>query len=237
MIVHAHFEKVSEEQYINDRLNTIVFQSCREYLINHGIFIDEIVPGYASIQDKEDKLNLIKNQPDSNLRAQLIQLFVNEYRNNVTIPKRENMFCLGYDFVIPFDLECLVQPLTPMNIPTGIRCVYDLNAFNAENFSGLFVFDRSSTGIKKNLVLSNGTGVIEPDYFAGNNEGEIFVSLTPNNNKNGTSLRVDYKAGDRFAQGVFLPVGMLESEVQDFEMRTPADNEGLRTGGIGSTGR
>lgn len=237
MVIHAHFEKVSEEQYINDRLNTIVFQSCGEYLINHGIFIDEIVPGYASVQDREDKLNLMKNQPDSLLRAQLIQLFVNEYRSNVKIPKRENIFCLGYDFVIPFDLDCLLQPLTPVNIPTGIRCIYDLNAFTSENFSGLFAYDRSSTGIKKNLVLANGTGIIEPDYFAGNNEGEIFISLTPNNNKNGEGLKVQYKAGDRIAQGVFLPVGILEAEASEFDMRSPADNEGLRKGGIGSTGR
>ena len=236
MRVNAHFEKVSEEQYINDRFKTIVYQSSRDYLVQNGIYIDDLVPGYASLQEREEKLRKIAEQPYSNLRSQLVGLFIREY-NNIKLPTRSNMFCLGYDFMIPFDLECIIQPLTPVNIPTGIRCVYDLNMLNSENFSGLFIFDRSSTGIKKNLVLSNGTGVIEPDYFAGDNQGEIFVSLTPNNNKNGEALKVSYTAGDRFAQGVFLPVGMLDNEAAEFDNRPSEYNDGLRTGGVGSTGR
>ena len=39
MVVNAHFEKVSEEQYIADRFKTIVYQSSRDYLVQNGYLI------------------------------------------------------------------------------------------------------------------------------------------------------------------------------------------------------
>jgi dUTPase len=42
----------------------------------------------------------------------------------------------------------------------------------------LFIFPRSSLGIKKGLMMSNGVGVIDADYYNNpDNEGHIMVPL------------------------------------------------------------
>lgn len=58
------------------------------------------------------------------------------------------------------------------------------------------VFVRSSTGIKKHLVLSNGTGIIDSGY-----RGQIKLSL---HNTGDTTQHI--AAGDYIAQLVTIPI-------------------------------
>jgi len=85
----------------------------------------------------------------------------------------------------------------------------------------LEMYVRSSIGIKKGLVLSNGTGIIDMDYFSNfSNDGNIGVCLHNMSDKAQT-----IEAGERIAQGIFKSF-------------LTADNGGSnedRTGGIGST--
>jgi dUTP pyrophosphatase len=59
-----------------------------------------------------------------------------------------------------------------------------------------FVFSRSGLGARQGLTVSQGVGVIDPDY-----RGEIIVSLL---NTSGERRRI--RRGERIAQLVLLPV-------------------------------
>ncbi|MBQ1235244.1 MAG: deoxyuridine 5'-triphosphate nucleotidohydrolase, partial [Oscillospiraceae bacterium] len=70
--------------------------------------------------------------------------------------------------------------------------------------------------------LNNTVGIIDSDYYNSSNEGHIMIKLT-NDTVDGRTIRI--KAGQGFAQGVFLPFGITEDD----------DANGLRDGGFGST--
>ena len=85
------------------------------------------------------------------------------------------------------------------------------------------MYVRSSTGIKKNLCLANGTGIIDAGY-----RDEIIMAL----HNFGKDI-VKIEDGDRLCQFVILPYPKLELE------QVPDDENfrnGDRGGGIGSTG-
>ena len=84
------------------------------------------------------------------------------------------------------------------------------------------VFVRSSTGIKKHLVLSNGTGIIDSGY-----RGPIKISL---HNTGDTTQHIT--AGDYIAQLVIIPIATNNiAEVREL------DNTQRGAAGIGSSGK
>ncbi|MEJ4139511.1 dUTP diphosphatase [Corynebacterium marquesiae] len=84
------------------------------------------------------------------------------------------------------------------------------------------VFVRSSTGIKRHLVLSNGTGIVDSGY-----RGPIKISL---HNTGDTTQHIE--AGDYIAQLVTIPIAPNNiAEVPKLE-----DTE-RGTNGIGSSGK
>ena len=85
-------------------------------------------------------------------------------------------------------------------------------------------FPRSGLGFKYRLQLDNTVGVIDSDYYGSSNEGHIFAKLT-NDSKDGKDVTV--QAGDSFMQAVFIPYGITYSD----------DANGVRDGGMGSTGK
>lgn len=131
--------------------------------------------------------------------------------NDIKLPTRSTTNSAGYDISIPYGIE--LYPGEIIKIPTGIRCYMDNNYV-------MFVYVRSSVGIKKRCVLLNGTGVIDSDYYNADNEGHMFIAL-----KNDGDKPVIFEAGDRICQAVFVPFGITIDDEAD----------GVRTGGIGST--
>ncbi|KRL92621.1 dUTP diphosphatase [Limosilactobacillus equigenerosi] len=162
---------------------------------------------------------------------------------DLTLPKRQTKQAAGYDlaaatdFVVPsiwrhhflqavwslwrhgklpqHQLTVADQNLKPVLVPTGIKAYMQPDEV-------LLLVNRSSGPFKRRLVLPNGIGVIDADYYNNpNNEGEIFVQLV---NYGLTDYHI--KQGERIAQGIFMPY-------------LPADDEELptltRTGGFGST--
>ena len=112
-----------------------------------------------------------------------------------------------------------------VDIPSGETVVLGTGVQSAvpEGYV-MTAFVRSSTGIKRNLVLANGTGIIDTGY-----RNEIKLALHNIGNK---PERV--KDGERLAQFMILPFPKIEPEfVQDDEDFRVGD----RGGGIGSTGR
>lgn len=128
-------------------------------------------------------------------------------------PARATVASAGYDFHTPFAFT--LKPGETIKIPTGIRCRMD------EDYA-LFLFPRSGLGFKFRLQLNNTVGVVDSDYYGANNEGHIFVKITNDSNEGKV---VDLKAGEAFAQGIFLQYGITEDDEAD----------GIRTGGFGST--
>ena len=86
------------------------------------------------------------------------------------------------------------------------------------------IYVRSSTGIKRNLCLANGTGIIDPGY-----RDEIIVAL--HNFGNEPEEICD---GERICQFILLPFPKIELlQVEDDDSFRTDD----RGGGIGSTGK
>ena len=85
------------------------------------------------------------------------------------------------------------------------------------------LFNRSSNPKKKGLIIPNGVGVVDSDYYNNpDNEGEIaglFYNMLDED--------VILKAGDKMMQGIFVKYGTVEND----------NATGERAGGFGSTGR
>lgn len=144
---------------------------------------------------------------DANLTA--------EY-NDIKLPVRKTKFSAGYDFHTPFSFD--LAPNESIKIPTGIKARIKEGQF-------LAMYVRSSIGFKYGVVLSNGTGVIDGDYYNNEgNEGHIFIKLV-NLSTEGKTLHCN--KGDAIAQGIFMNYDVAVDDVAD----------GERTGGIGSTGK
>ena len=87
---------------------------------------------------------------------------------------------------------------------------------------GGFVLARSSMGVKYGVNLSNGVGLIDPDY-----RGEVKVALI-----NHSDQAFTVRDGDRIAQLMVVPVVQPAVTVAD-----DLDETERGAGGFGSTGR
>lgn len=100
-------------------------------------------------------------------------------------------------------------------VPTGIKC-----KMPADYYLQLSV--RSSLPLKHWLILGNGVGIIDSDYYNNpDNEGHIYFQLI-----NLLPVPIKIKKGERFGQGVLLPYGVCDTDEQ-----IAAE----RIGGFGST--
>lgn len=131
----------------------------------------------------------------------------------ITLPTRGSKISAGYDFYSPIDI--VIQPHSKV-------CIWsDVKAYMQEG-EVLLLYVRSSIGIKRGLRLSNGTGVIDADYYSNSdNDGNIGIAL-----HNYTNEPVTISKGERICQGIFIPFLVADNGNTDKE----------RVGGIGSTG-
>jgi dUTP pyrophosphatase len=137
------------------------------------------------------------------------------FRKNpaVPLPKYETPGSAGFDLAASADVT--IEPGTVALVPTGL-----VIAVPAGHFLGIFA--RSSTPLKKGLMVANGVGVVDSDYCGPNDEIRIQVL-------NFTHAPVTVRTGDRIAQGVILPA--IRVEWQEL-----AEAGGPTRGGFGSTG-
>ncbi len=133
----------------------------------------------------------------------------------LTLPVRATTGSAGYDFRATRDFT--LAPGESIKIPTGIRVRM------REDYC-LLIFPRSGLGFKYRLQMNNTVGIIDSDYYNSDNEGHIFIKIT-NDSKEGKL--VSLKAGEAFAQGIFMCFGITEDDAVS----------GLRNGGLGSTGK
>jgi dUTP pyrophosphatase len=125
----------------------------------------------------------------------------------------------GTDESAGFDLAAahgvVVPPRQIVLVRTGLVIEVPTGHF-------LAIFARSSTPLKRGLMVSNGVGVIDPDYSGPDDEVMIQVM-------NVTDAAVQVSRGDRLAQGIVLPAPRVTwDEVTEIRDRT--------RGGFGATG-
>ena len=115
------------------------------------------------------------------------------------LPSRETSAAAGYDFYLLEDLE--IKPNEIVKLPTGVKAHYG-------NDEMLLIIVRSSTGFKYNIRLVNQVGVIDADYYNNtDNEGHIFIKIQNEGDKT-----VSFKAGEAFAQGIFVKYLTTDSD-------------------------
>lgn len=134
------------------------------------------------------------------------------------IPRRSTLNSAGYDFFAAEDtlIPTIQRQLKPTLVPTGVKAYMPVNEY-------LMLVNRSSSPRKNNLVLPNGVGIIDADYYGNpDNEGEIYLQLI---NYGETDFTI--KRGHRICQGIFMPYLLADEEIN------PTD---VRSGGFGSSG-
>ena len=133
--------------------------------------------------------------------------------NEVTLPKRATKNSAGYDFHLLENIT--LKPKKKKKIPTAIKT-------QMNNDEVLMIHIRSSLGFKYNMRMCNQTGIIDSDYYNNqDNEGHIFIKV-----QNEGTETINLKAGDRFAQGIFIKYLTTDDE---------EEIKNNRQGGIGST--
>ena len=166
---------------------------------------------------------------------------VSSFKNkDIKLPQRATSFSAGYDIyaaediTIPsiwevgsdiahidkFDpddtahLDFLSDKIKPVLVKTGIKVQMPRD-------NVLMLYNRSSNPVKRGLVLANGVGVIDSDYYNNRkNEGQIFGSFYNFSAKDYTIHK-----GDAIMQGVF----------NEYLIASGDNARGVRRGGFGST--
>jgi dUTP pyrophosphatase len=131
---------------------------------------------------------------------------------SLPLPSRETAGSAGFDLAAAADVT--IAPGQIVLVPTGLIIKVPDGYF-------VGIFARSSTPLKRGLMIPNGVGVVDADYCGP--EDEIKVQVY-----NFTAEPVHLKRGDRIAQGIFMPYVAPE-----WEEGEPA---GKTRGGFGSTG-
>lgn len=131
----------------------------------------------------------------------------------ISLPSYGTDEAAGFDLAAAHDLT--VAPGQVALVRTGLVIEVPSGYF-------LAIFARSSTPLKRGLAVSNGVGVIDPDYSGPNDE--IMIQVL-----NFTSTHVHVTRGDRLAQGIVLPAPRVQwDEVSELREAT--------RGGFGATG-
>ena len=119
-------------------------------------------------------------------------------------------------FDLAASVDTTIAPGEVRLVPTGLVIEVPEGMF-------LAVFARSSTPLKRGLMIANGVGVVDSDYCGPTDEVKIPTL-------NFTAAPVQVSKGERIAQGILLPSPRVEWD-EVGELRP-----GSR-GGFGATGR
>ena len=142
---------------------------------------------------------------------------VKRMEEDIKLPERSTLNSAGYDF---FAIEDIIfNPKTITRVFTGVKCELMPNQV-------LILANRSSNPSKKGLVLLNGIGVIDADYYGNpDNDGEIAFEFY-----NMLDEVVEIKKGEKLGQGLILKFDKVEDDYTSDPYKT-------RSGGFGSTGK
>ena len=143
-----------------------------------------------------------------------INVRIRRLADHVALPNYQTSGAAGFDLAASADLA--IPPRSIALVPTGLVVEVPAGYF-------LGIFARSSTPLKRGLMVANGVGVIDCDYCGETDEIKIQVL-------NFTDDPVTVRTGDRIAQGLLIPVARAEWQEAGGALRN-----GSR-GGFGATG-
>ena len=109
--------------------------------------------------------------------------------DDMPLPRYQTAGAAGFDLAARVAMT--VAPGEVALVPTGL-----IIEVPAGHFLGIFA--RSSTPLKRGLLVANGVGIVDADYCGPTDEIKIEVL-------NFTAAPVVIERGDRLAQGVILP--------------------------------
>jgi dUTP pyrophosphatase len=139
---------------------------------------------------------------------------IRRLRPDVSLPAYETAGAAAFDLAAADD--AVVPARGVALIPTGLVVEVPPGMF-------LGIFARSSTPLKRGLMVANGVGVVDSDYCGPTDEVKIAVI-------NFTDGPVEIHRGDRIAQGMFLTAPRVTWE-EVTELRVES------RGGFGATDR
>ena len=129
-----------------------------------------------------------------------MRLKIRRLDSTIPLPTYATEESAAFDLAAAHDL--LVRPREVALVRTGLVIEVPTGHF-------LGIFARSSTPLKRGLVVANGVGIIDPDYCGPDDEVMIQVL-------NITDSRIRIRRGDRLAQGVILAAPRVSwTEVTD----------------------
>jgi dUTP pyrophosphatase len=137
---------------------------------------------------------------------------ITRLNERIAVPVYQTEGAAGFDLAASAAMT--VEPGEVTLVPTGLVIEVPPGHF-------LGVFARSSTPLKRGLMVANGVGLVDSDYCGPTDEIKIEVF-------NFTAAPVQIQAGDRLAQGVILPY--VRARFREQEAGRPS------RGGFGSTG-
>ena len=195
MLIDAQFEKISK--YANDE-NIIIPTRSTMGSAGYDFYCaeDTIIPPMTDLTDKK----LVES----------IKLRASQYNSFEAWIEKELPMSLA-------DVEAFTKEMQSKItlVPTGIKCKMPTDYY-------LQLSVRSSLSLKHWIILGNGVGIIDADYYNNpDNEGHIYFQLI-----NLLPVPIKINKGERFGQGVLLPYGICDNDKE-------VVNE--RTGGFGST--
>ncbi|MEQ1909172.1 MAG: dUTP diphosphatase [Vicinamibacterales bacterium] len=143
-----------------------------------------------------------------------MRLNIRRLDSTIALPTYGTSEAAGFDLAAAHDVD--VPPRQIVLIRTGLVIEVPPGHF-------LAILARSSTPLKRGLVVPNGVGVIDPDYCGPTDE--VMIQTL-----NITDSVVHVKKGDRLAQGIVLASPRVTwTEVTEIRDTT--------RGGFGATGR
>lgn len=137
---------------------------------------------------------------------------IRRLRPDVPLPAYESPGAAAFDLSAAEDVTVAAGAMAL--VPTGLVVEVPPGMF-------LGIFARSSTPLRRGLMVANGVGIVDPDYCGPADEVKVAVF-------NCTARPVTVARGDRIAQGVFLPAPRVTWDEVD-QLRSDS------RGGFGST--
>ena len=179
------------------------------YTHNNKLTFDEVVKIATALN-----INLNNFKGDENMRGfELIEGM------NGELPIKATIHSAGVDFIASADIRIPAFRFKgeATLVPTGVKAFM-------QNDEYLQIFARSSIPVNLGLIMSNGVGIVDADYYNNpKNEGHIMIEFN-----NLTNEHIVIEKGTRIAQGIFNKVLPVTHGV-----RIKNDT---RNGGFGSTG-
>jgi dUTP pyrophosphatase len=142
-----------------------------------------------------------------------MRLRIRRLDSTISLPAYGTGESAGFDLAAASDVR--IPPRGIALVGTGLVIEVPAGYF-------LGIFARSSTPLKRGLVVANGVGVVDPDYSGPTDE--IRIQLW-----NIAEIEAVIRRGDRLAQGIVLPAPrVIWEEVSEIRAEI--------RGGFGSTG-